>query len=143
MRGNPRFTVSAIEAESSGQRRNYTFDTLTALKQSCPGVSFSLICGSDIQHQKWYRFEGIMELVEALYVVYRPGDDAASMADAVRANVGGNEALFAKYHWIQTDGIAISSTMIRNLVCSGRSLRYLLPDAVADYIYSQGLYKPS
>ena len=35
----------------------------------------------------------------------------------------------------------ISSTAIRNAVAEGRSPRYLLPDAVLDYVVARGLYR--
>ncbi|MDO5295357.1 MAG: nicotinate (nicotinamide) nucleotide adenylyltransferase [bacterium] len=137
---NPRFTLSSIEVDDREHQCNYTFDTLSALKQRHPEVQFSLICGSDVQSQKWYRFDAILEMLEALYVVYRPGDDAEGMAAAVRRHAGGDERLFAKYHWVQTEGLTVSSTLIRSLVRERRSLRYLLPDAVAEYIHKHSLY---
>ena len=137
---NPRFTVNPVEVLDTVHRCNYTVDTLTALTQRHPDMSFSLICGSDIQHQKWYRFDDIMRMLEALYVVYRPGDDAQSMASCMFERVGGNEELFAKYHWVQTDGISISSTLVRDLIAQGKSVRYLVPDAVAEYIEQRHIY---
>ena len=139
--GNPRFTLCSIEVDDREHQCNYTFDTLCALKRQHPDVKFSLICGSDVQSQKWYRFDGIMAMLEALYVVYRPGNDAEGMAASVHSRVNGDEALLAKYHWIRTDGLTLSSTLIRNLAAARRSLRYLVPDAVAEYIEESGLYR--
>lgn len=138
--GNPRFTLSSIEVDDREHQCNYTFDTLCALTKLHPEVRFSMICGSDVQSQKWYRFEGVMAMLEALYVVYRPGNNAEGMAAAVRSRVNGDEALLTKYHWVQTDGLNLSSTLIRELAAARRSLRYLVPDAVAEYIRRHGLY---
>lgn len=138
--GNPRFTVNTIEVDSSPQECNYTYDTLVRLSQMCPELSLSLICGSDIQHQKWYRFDDIVAMIEGLYVVFRPGDDAASMEDCMRSRLHGSEELLAKYHWVPTWGNPISSTKVREIVAEGQSVRYLVPPAVAAYIADQGLY---
>ena len=41
---------------------------------------------------------------------------------------------------VETPGVAISSTELRQRVAEGRSLRYLVPDSVAAYIAEHGLY---
>jgi nicotinate-nucleotide adenylyltransferase len=44
---------------------------------------------------------------------------------------------------IEVSRLAISSTKIRALLAEGRSPRYLLPNAVLDYIQEFGLYQPA
>lgn len=138
--GNPRFTVNPIEVEADQQSCNYTYDTITRLTQTHPDLAISLICGSDIQHQKWYRFDDIIALVEGLYVVFRPGDDAASMEACMRSRLHGQEELLSKYHWVPTWGNPVSSTKVREIIALGQSVRYLVPPAVAAYIAEQSLY---
>jgi nicotinate-nucleotide adenylyltransferase len=38
--------------------------------------------------------------------------------------------------------LEISSTLIRARVAAGRTIRHLVPDAVAAYIEAHGLYRP-
>ncbi|MEK7791559.1 MAG: nicotinate-nucleotide adenylyltransferase, partial [Pseudomonadota bacterium] len=40
----------------------------------------------------------------------------------------------------QTSLLEISATQIRALLATGKSIRYLLPEAVSDYIQSNHLY---
>ena len=42
---------------------------------------------------------------------------------------------------LDTPQIGISSTEIRRRVAAGRSVRYWVPDAVAEYIEEQGVYR--
>jgi nicotinate-nucleotide adenylyltransferase len=42
---------------------------------------------------------------------------------------------------VASPGLDISSTDVRRRVREGRSVRYLVPDAVADYIAKRGLYR--
>ena len=42
---------------------------------------------------------------------------------------------------LEVPSVAISATMLRERVRRGRSIRYLVPDAVRDYIAARGLYR--
>jgi nicotinate-nucleotide adenylyltransferase len=42
---------------------------------------------------------------------------------------------------VEVPAVDVSATMIRERVRQGRSIRYLVPDAVRDYIAARGLYR--
>ena len=42
---------------------------------------------------------------------------------------------------LEVPAVGVSATMIRDRVRRGRSIRYLVPDAVRDYIAARGLYR--
>ena len=68
---DPRIRVTALEAHL-GTR--YTIDLLRALRQTCPGVAFVWIMGSDnlVQLDRWRRWQDIARLA-TIAVVDRPG----------------------------------------------------------------------
>jgi nicotinate-nucleotide adenylyltransferase len=43
-------------------------------------------------------------------------------------------------HWFDNPGLEVSSSALRARVRAGRSVRYLVPDAVARYVATHGLY---
>ena len=50
-------------------------------------------------------------------------------------------ALPAGVSWVDGPGLAVSATDVRRRVKEGRSVRFLVPDAVADYIAKRRLYR--
>lgn len=120
-----RFAVSDIEVHRDGP--SYTIDTVEALGQPC-----TLILGSDaaVGVPTWHRGEELLGMVD-LAVVERGGVGVADVeaALATSANV------------LDMAPVGISSTEIRDAVRRGRSPRFLVPDAVADYILANRLYR--
>lgn len=77
---------------------------------------------------KWKNGQSLLDRYD-IYVYVRPGT-APSPHDSL-PNV----------HLLEGPLLDISSTFIRNQIKSGHSIRYLVPDEVAEYIQSAGLYK--
>jgi nicotinate-nucleotide adenylyltransferase len=127
--GHPHFVPFDLELQREGP--SYTVDTLAALRAGRPEDAFVVIVGSDTfpEMRSWKESERIFALC-AVAVVGRPGEggmEAAPPPPEGVERVGG-------------PGLAISSTAIRERVRRGLSVRYLVPDAVADYIAKRGLY---
>lgn len=119
----PRFGVSPIELERSG--RSFTITTLESL--SAEGDLF-LIVGSDAlrDFERWHEPDRILELA-TLLVADRPGvPDPVSSIPVVR---------------FDAPSLDISSRELRSRCARGRSLRYLVPDPVWNYIEERGLYR--
>jgi nicotinate-nucleotide adenylyltransferase len=108
-------------------RPSYTIDTLTYLSEQYPQHEFSIFLGSDNlkQFKKWKNFEQILEHYQ-VYVYPRPGEKVD----------------FSHPSIIEVDAplLDISATFIREAIQQERSVRYLLPDAVVDYIRDKKLY---
>lgn len=142
----PRFTVDDRELKRSGP--TYTIDTLIAWRAE-HGASQPLawLIGADAFSRltTWHRWQTLFEHTHFL-VLARSGA-APPIAEALAPyRAGSTRDLFAtpSGRWLSL-GIAppdISSTKIRTLLSAGRSPRYLLPDAVAQYICQHRLYQP-
>jgi nicotinate-nucleotide adenylyltransferase len=126
--------VSLVDAEVAGP--SYTVDTLSRLHDRCPGDQLTFIVGGDMAFSlpSWREPEAILELAE-LGVAEREGvrraDIVERLADLATENV----------RFFDMPRLDISSSQIRRMVAAGRPIRYLVPDAVADYIEAEGLYR--
>ena len=124
--GDPRFAVETLELERPAP--SYTVETLRALRERSPGERFVLLLGADAAADlpKWRSAEEVAQLAEVA-VLTRPG------APEVRS------ALVR--HVVATPSVEISASDIRARCLAGKSIRYLVPDAVAEYIGTKGLYR--
>ncbi|HUF25720.1 MAG TPA: nicotinate-nucleotide adenylyltransferase [Gemmatimonadaceae bacterium] len=133
VQGDPRFAVDPIEIRRQGL--SYTVDTLAAYAASAPGARRFLLVGADVPaaFEQWRDPERILQLAEV--VVLRRRTEAAGNAagDAQAARWG--------FRTLETRQVDVSSTEIRARVAAGRSIRGFVPEAVAEYIRSAGLYR--
>jgi nicotinate-nucleotide adenylyltransferase len=124
--GNPRFGVERVELGLPTP--SYTVRTLRALGEQEPGNRFTLLLGADAARDlaEWWEVEALPELAD-IVVFARPG------ASVVR------HPLIKRV--IPVPSIDLSATQVRERVKQGRSIRYLVPDPVQDYIGAHGLYR--
>lgn len=130
---NPHFEVWTVEVEREGP--SYSEVTLAALRDANPGAELFFILGRDAlaDLSNWHNPSAVVSL--ATLVVAARGDDMSSVTEnAALARL--NARIFS----LQMPVIGVSATDIRRRVHDGRSIRYLAPDAVADYIALRGLY---
>ena len=134
---NERFLTSSLELDRSGI--TYTIDTVHALRSSLPDeVDISFIIGTDaiLLLDGWKDIRALGRLVRFV-CVSRPG---YVLDDPTRARF---EEIGIDVHLVAAPLLDISSTEIRTRVGEGRTVRYLTPLSVCDYIASHGLYSPS
>jgi nicotinate-nucleotide adenylyltransferase len=148
--GNPHFTVSDMEAVRGG--RSYSIDTLRALKLEFPEDELYFIVGADSFNDisTWREYAAIFAICN-MVCVQRPGSTINSLAKALPVALAHEFCYDAaakrlthssghdvySLHGVLLD---ISSSHIRHLVRGGHSIRYLVPDAVEQYIKEQRLY---
>jgi nicotinate-nucleotide adenylyltransferase len=124
--GHPNFLVETLEVERPAP--SYTIDTLRELHRRGSGSRLVLILGADAAADlpRWRAADEVARLAE-IAVLTRPGAPEVSSA-LVR-------------HLVATPAIEISASDIRARCLAGKSIRFLVPDAVADYIARHQLYQ--
>lgn len=143
---NERFIADDRELRREGY--SYTVDTLRSLRQELgESESLVLILGLDAFQgfTSWHEWEAITTLAH-LAVTSRPDYTAQPLQAWAQAMQTDNaEELHnspaGKLFFTDTTALAISATDIRHQQQEQRSIRYLLPDAVYDYIQHQNLYR--
>jgi len=136
---NPRFSVSRIEIDRPGP--SYTVDTIRELRREYPQDDLYYITGADALEQilrgEWHETAELLRLCRFI-AANRPGyrldpEQWSSVAEPLRANLH-------HVHMMEIPAMAISSTDIRARVREGRPIRYLVPEAVEEYIVKHRLY---
>lgn len=112
---------------------SYTIDTIRGLQEKYPHIDFYFIIGADMV-QYLPKWQGIKELVQRLTFigVGRPGTPLDLEALPVYI---AEKVLLADMPLVD-----ISSTMLRERAAEGKSIRYMVPEAVFDYVQRSGLY---
>ncbi|MEX1666856.1 nicotinate-nucleotide adenylyltransferase [Zhongshania arctica] len=129
---------------------SYTVDTLRDLRAELgAAVSLTVVMGSDAFNQlhRWQDWRSLFDLANVL-LLHRADHplaadaSVAEFAEARRLDKASALAVLSAGGFFELGLIQlpISATDIRQRLASGRSIRYLVPDVVADYIAEHGLY---
>ena len=151
--GNPRFVADAREVQRP--QPSYTVDTLTALRAELGGAQpLWLLLGADafLDLPSWHEWRRLFELAN-IAVAERPGA-RLMQSDAImeplksemsqrQVTVGTPTGPAGSVLLRATPPLDISATAIRDILARQGSARYLLPDAVLDYIHEHQLYTPT
>lgn len=131
---NPRFEISRVDIDRAGP--HYSLDTVRIVQTQFPEAEIYFIMGGDSLRDLplWHRPADLIRLCR-LAVMARAGADARpEMHEAVLPGLAERVVM------IESPLIEISSTGIVQRLGAGRSVRYLLPDAVLNYIQQHDLY---
>lgn len=118
----------ACDFEFSLPRPSYTINTLRELEKRYPKREFILLVGADNWNvfDKWYRAGEILERYEII-VYPRDTSEAPPLPPGVT--------------WLPAGLLDVSSTMIRNAVACGDSIKNMVPATVEQYINNNNLYR--
>jgi nicotinate-nucleotide adenylyltransferase len=138
--GNAAFTASDLELRRAGP--SYTVDTLEALRSELvavgkdPGLALIVSAEAFADFATWREPERILELA-TLVVAPRDGYPDAT-PEALRQRFPGTSPRIVV---LEGPRLRLSASELRTRAAAGRSLRYLVPDAVAAYIGDHALYR--
>jgi len=125
------YHLRASDIEFGLPKPSYTVDTLAHLYDKYPQHQFSLIMGEDnlLYFHKWKNADRILEHHD-LIVYPRPGiGEVGEMKSHPRVK------------YVEAPLLDISATYIRDQVKAGRSVQYLLPDAIVERIRGSKFYQ--
>jgi nicotinate-nucleotide adenylyltransferase len=135
--GDERFRASRIELEREGP--SYTVDTLRELREREPDDELFLILGGDqaLALPTWHEPEEV--LAQATLAVFERGSGNRNAIGIKVARLRGAE----RVRLLEMPRIDISSTLVRRRAATGKPIRYLVPDKVANFIGARSLYGAS
>jgi nicotinate-nucleotide adenylyltransferase len=132
---NPAFACSRVELDRPGP--SYTIDTVRQVRREMPGLeALYFITGADaiLEILTWHETENLVD--ECLFIaVTRPGFVLERLQGLVDAR------FLDRISFLPIPGLEISSTNLRQRVRMGRSIKYLTPEPVEEYVREQGLYR--
>jgi nicotinate-nucleotide adenylyltransferase len=130
-----RFSVSALEVEREGP--SYTYETLEALAEERGDRELVFVMGADaaVGLESWRNPARVVELA-GLAVARRAGVSDPDIDEAMRSLGCEGRATM-----LEMPQFGVSSSAVRERAKQGRPLRYLVPDAVADFISKRGIYR--
>jgi nicotinate-nucleotide adenylyltransferase len=134
--GMPHVVVDEREVRRAGP--TFTIDTLTVLQAEQVGAQLFLFMGADqfAAFTQWHRWQDITS-VAIICVAARAH---IHWANDVFDTVTGQKSAVLR---LELPEMAVSATDVRQRLASGQAVSALVPDAVARYISTHHLYRPS
>ena len=132
------FEVSDIEVNRPGN--TYSFETLEELKDQNPESELFFIVGADTicSMRTWREPKRIFDVCTVLAAMREDQVDPEEFKKQTQAL---ERDFGARIFPVSIPNIGISSTQIRERAASGKTIHYLVPDALESYIIETGIYK--
>lgn len=133
--------------ELDRQGASYMVDTLASLHKDFPEQSLVLFIGTDafadLSH--WHQWQRLFDYAH-IVVMTRPDAENIPLIDFFKTRLANTPAELkqssaGKLYFQNITQLAISSTKLRNLLEKQRSIRFLVPNNVINYIQQNKLYR--
>lgn len=150
VKNNPYFEVSDYEIKI--KKPSYTVNTVNYFKKLYEGHTLLFIMGVDsfFDLPRWHKPQELLAMVDFIVISragVEDGEYKLEQFDFIEKKHSENVFLIKnsdkKIYYMQTNPLHISSTIIRDNIKKHKSIRYLLPDKVIDYIEKNNLYRSS
>lgn len=139
LRQFPAARIATDEIErASDEQLNYTIDTLETLRtRLAPSQHLRLLIGTDQMHQfeQWRHWQRIVDIAEPIVMLRAPLTCQAALAP-----LSDNQRAAWASRLVDVTPMHISSTSIRLMLASGKSMGTVLDPQVERYIRTHGLY---
>ena len=139
---NDQFSISDVEIKRGGP--SYTIDTIKHLIDKCGYYDWYFIIGTDafFRIKTWDGYEELLNLCSFIVINRRtngnmPTDKIKSYYNSFIRTLNKG---FKNISFMQVPSLEISSSYIRERVLNNKSIHYLVPDKIADYIKRYKLY---
>ena len=134
--GDDGFSLSFVDINRSGP--HYTVDTVKILRQQYSDQSLYYLMGGDslANLPEWYRANELLEIVDGIGVMRRPGDDI-DLSELICQL----PQLPKKLNFVTAPLLEISAQQIRRRAIQKRTYRYYLLPQIFDYIHTHGIYQ--
>jgi nicotinate-nucleotide adenylyltransferase len=150
---NPRFAVDPLELERRGP--SYSIDTVRALSARISPSRLVFVIGQDafVEIASWRDPEALVAAADFAILTRPPVVEGSlarwlppALAGAFALDADGRSALHrqagTRLVALEITALDVSSSDIRARLRAGRSVRYLLPDAIHDAVVGSGVYGP-
>jgi nicotinate-nucleotide adenylyltransferase len=126
------------DADLRESATGYTADLLPRLQAKYPQAKLTFIIGADsLVNAPWMRFDEVLRSLDRFVIAPRPGVRADALARVIAAVPA---PLRERVSTLNIPEIPESATLVRTLISQGRSIRYLVPEPVWQYIVAHRLY---
>lgn len=135
IKNNKNFYVSDYEISIGGI--SYSYETVDHFSKIFPKEKLFWLIGGDqiINFHKWKNYQQILENIN-LVVAKRPGTFKDDEIEKIEKQLNPTKDIF----WLDSPNLEISSTHIRDLVRSNKSIKYLVTPECEDYIIKHNLF---
>jgi nicotinate-nucleotide adenylyltransferase len=145
--------LEVLDLEGRRQGLSYSIETLREFHQvfkSSPVLFFILGMDAFLEIKTWKEYERLFEFTNFV-VINRPGSQSEELEPFLLSLKVGFGRSDKEQPFVHPSGnvliykeatlMDISSTQIRKLVASGKTIRFLIPESVRAYLVGKGLYR--